>query len=70
MAKQGPHFAHRPSLLLSYNDQSLPHEAELRRRRHFAYQRSQRAAAEALRALRNAREQQPDRSARNADKAE
>jgi hypothetical protein len=58
MATQRPHFAHRPSLLLSYNDQSLPHEAELARRRHLAYERSQRAAAEALRTLRAEREHQ------------
>jgi hypothetical protein len=55
MAKQRPHFAHRPSLLLSYNDQSLPHEEELARQRHQVYERSTRAAAEALKVLRNVR---------------
>jgi hypothetical protein len=40
-------------LLLSYNDQSLPHEDELARRRHQSFERSTRAAAEALKALRN-----------------
>jgi hypothetical protein len=63
MAKQRPHFAHRPSLLLSYNDQSLPHEAELARRRHLSYERSHRAAGEALRALRVER----NRSAQHGD---
>ena len=50
------HRAHRPSLL-SYNPLGLPHEAELRRRRQLAHERSQRAAAEALRALRAGREE-------------
>jgi hypothetical protein len=44
--------ARRPSLLLSqYNHQVLAHETELARRRHQSYERSQRAAAQALKAL-------------------
>ena len=61
--------ATRPSLLLSYNDQSLPHEAELTRRRHLSHQRSQRAAAKALQALQAEREQQ-DGSSQHDDEAE
>jgi hypothetical protein len=49
--------ARRPSLALSsYNHQWLTHEEELARRRHQSHQRSQRAAAEALRTLRAERE--------------
>jgi hypothetical protein len=59
--------AHRPSLL-SYHPLGLPHEAELRRRRQLAHERSQRAAAEALRTLRAGREQQSDEDAQDAGK--
>jgi hypothetical protein len=51
-----PVEAARPCLLLSYNDQSLPHEAELQRQRETSHQRAVRAAAEALRALHAQRE--------------
>jgi hypothetical protein len=44
--------------LLSYNDQSLPHEAELQRRRETSHLRAVRAASEQLRILRAGREQQ------------
>jgi hypothetical protein len=58
-------YAHRPSLL-SYNPLGLPHEAELRRRRRLSYERSQRAAAEALRTLRE--RQQSTEDAQDAGK--
>jgi hypothetical protein len=51
------HHAHRPSLLQSQNPLGLPHEKELAKRRQLAHERSQRAAAEALRTLRAEREQ-------------
>ena len=44
--------ARRPSLLQSGQYNGLTHEAELAHRRHLSHERSQRAAAEALRALR------------------
>jgi hypothetical protein len=53
--------ATRPCLLLSYNDQALPHEAELQRRRETSHQRAARAASEQLRILR------ADKSAQHVD---
>jgi hypothetical protein len=62
------HRAHRPSLLVSQNPLGLPHEKELAKRRQLAHERSQRAAAEALRTLRAGREQQSDEDAQDAGK--
>jgi hypothetical protein len=64
-------YAHRPSLLLSQNPLGLPHEKELAKRRQLAYERSQRAASEALQTLRAGRElQQSNGNAQDAGKDE
>jgi len=44
-----------PIALSAYNHQGLAHETELARRRYQSYERSRRAAAEALKALRAGR---------------
>ena len=54
------HRAHRPSLLVSQNPLGLPHEKELAKRRQLAHERSQRAASEALRTLRERQQSTED----------
>jgi hypothetical protein len=56
-----------PIALSAYNHQDLAHEAELARRRYQSYERSHRAAAEALRMLRGY--QQQDSSDHGQEKA-
>jgi hypothetical protein len=57
----------RPLIALSlYNHQELPHEVELTRRRHLVFERSHRAAAEALQALRSGRTQEQVRQEKTA----
>jgi hypothetical protein len=54
--------ATRPCLFLPYNDQALPHEDELARRRHLSFTRSTRAAAEALERIRQEAAQHGDKT--------
>jgi hypothetical protein len=52
----------KPLIALSlYNHQDLPHEIELSRRRHLVFERSQRAATEALERIRQEAAQHGDK---------
>jgi hypothetical protein len=53
----------KPLIALSlYNHQELPHEVELTRRRHLVFERSHRAAAEALERIRQEAAQHVDKT--------